>query len=179
VPYAEHLQIPVHLIAVRRMYEHWLGFIEAVALLRQGQNQKDDRGRILASWEDYCIAYDLMSPILARFFGPVHEKSLDLLKTIVLRCPAETFTIADCLGWNLALGKTSIKKRLDELVEVGFIEVVGGSKNGRTSRYKVLIADAADLGDAVDLINPDELEIVLTKVQGDSNPAEPEGDLAA
>jgi hypothetical protein len=167
VPFAEHIRIPGQQLSIRRTYEHLLSCIMAVALLRQRQNKTDEQGRIVASIEDYRIAYPLMLPILRRVFGSVNEKSLALLRVIVEHCPQDTFTFADCRGWWAGPCPSTIRDRLNALVDAGFLEVVGRRVKGKTSHYKILIKDATDIGDTLGLITPDQLEAFLT--QGEVN----------
>src|SRR5262245_13387725 len=69
IPFAERLALPPNKIVARRAFPQLLAFIRAVALLRQSQKKVHNDEYIVATANDYTIAYDLMLPALRRTFA--------------------------------------------------------------------------------------------------------------
>jgi hypothetical protein len=71
VPFAPQLvaQVPPHLVRFRRDIQQLLTFIKASALLHQAQRRLDPVGRVIATLDDYRLAYEVFVPILGQITG--------------------------------------------------------------------------------------------------------------
>jgi len=71
VPFAPQLvaQVPPHLVRFRRDIQQLLTFIKASALLHQAQRRLDPIGRVIATLDDYRLAYEVFVPILGQITG--------------------------------------------------------------------------------------------------------------
>ena len=71
VPFAPQLvsQVPPHLVRFRRDIQQLLTFIKASALLHQAQRKLDPDGRVVATLDDYRLAYEVFVPILGQVTG--------------------------------------------------------------------------------------------------------------
>jgi hypothetical protein len=71
VPFAPQLvaQVPPHLVRFRRDIQQLLTFIKASALLHQAQRGFDPVGRVIATLDDYRLAYEVFVPILGQITG--------------------------------------------------------------------------------------------------------------
>jgi hypothetical protein len=161
IPFADKLILSASSLIARRAFPQLLGVIEAVALLRQFRKKHHDDGHIVATVEDYRIAYGLMRPILQRTFAPVGERALGLMATISNQdlVPQQRFTRADCQKWT-GLSATEIRNRINVLVEAGLIEILSGNRGSKYS-YCVTGAREAEGQGPVGLITPEELKAVL------------------
>jgi hypothetical protein len=161
IPFTDKLVLSTTSLVARRAFPQLLGVIEAVALLRQFLKKEHDDGHIVATVEDYRIAYGLMRPILQRTFAPVGERAISLMATISTQdlVPRQSFTRADCQKWT-GLSATEIRNRLIILVEAGLIEILSGNRGSKYS-YCVTGAREAECPGPVGLITPKELKAVL------------------
>jgi len=68
IPYASLLaeKIPPVAVRLRRDFEGLLNLIKAHAILHQASRQLDDRGRIIATLEDYRAVRDIVAPIMSQ-----------------------------------------------------------------------------------------------------------------
>ena len=68
IPYAKRLaeMIPPVAVRLRRDFKAILYLIMAHAILHQASRKQDDRGRIIATMEDYKAVWDLVAPIVSR-----------------------------------------------------------------------------------------------------------------
>ena len=71
VPFAPQLvaRVPPHLVRFRRDIQQLLTFIKASALLHQAQRKLDPVGRVIATLDDYRLAYEVFVPILGQITG--------------------------------------------------------------------------------------------------------------
>ena len=138
IPFAEQLKIPTDKLVARRAFTQLLIMISAVALLRQFKKKKYD-GYIVATLQDYEIAYGLMAAILRRVLAPMSDGARRLFDVIhSTLCGTESgrdkasmsstkFDRADGVKWS-GLSLTAVRQRLDSLCEAGLIEQITGGK---------------------------------------------------
>jgi hypothetical protein len=159
IPYAEHLSFPSTGARVCQLQESFLGLIEASALLHQQQRKWDvnEAGKsiILADLQDYRLAYDLASELLA---DGLHELSRGARKLWAriregVADPAcfHRKELHDLTGLDTA----TLKDYLHELVELEYLEGGFEAKAYRI-RYRLLVEreEAAP----APLLTPEELE---------------------
>lgn len=162
IPFVELLGFPSHRLRTRRDHERFLCLIEASAFLHQHQRERgvteDGTTYVLASVDDYALAYTLAREVLA---SSLHELShasrelwMQLRKWVTELGPDFTFTrkdVRDALG----LEDHRVRDGLADLVEMEYLETVSGG-NGKQYRYRLLVHDQA--GVRVPLLTPAELE---------------------
>ena len=161
IPFAKHLLLPSAKVVARRAFPQLLGFIAAVALLRQRQKKEHDDGHIVATMIDYKIAYRMMLPVLNRTFAPVSDRAKKLLVAVKNETlPGQNFTRAECAEW-VGVGLTEVRNRLTVLVEAGLVEQTAGGK-GLTCHYKVVGNNGATpVPDS--LVTPEVLKELIKK----------------
>jgi hypothetical protein len=152
IPFAGDICFPTDSVRRRRDHARFLDLIAVIALLHQYQRERKD-GWLIAELEDYCMAYEIVKPLLRS----------DLLldeteRTILTLCreldQGEGVTRNDL---KQELGKTynTVKDRLEKLVHQGLL-IKDGS--GQPFRYRGAAVDAAP-----GLTSPEELERRLSK----------------
>lgn len=153
IPFAVHLSFPSELPRHRRDHEKFLRLIEAVAFLHQRRRERRE-GAVVATVEDYRVAYDLARALLARtsdILSPPAREALLLLRDRELL----EFTrrdVARALGWS----PMKVWRVLRELAQADFVAALS-AKNGVRRTYRVLEYFAQ--GDSVSrLLPPEELE---------------------
>src|SRR5262249_31302773 len=82
IPFAQKLVLPSSKLVARRAFPQLLSFIRAVALLRQFRKKVHNDDYVVATPQDYTVAYNLMLPVLRRVFAPLSERALVLLAAI-------------------------------------------------------------------------------------------------
>ncbi len=132
IPFAHQLQIPATGLALRRLNEQFLNFLEQITLLHQYQREQDEQGRLIATPEDARIAIEL-------FAGSIFIKSDDLdtgLRTffeqlkrhIKTHIPNGRFRQRD-IRHALKYSKSHTQYFLQGLREREYIRITGGTAN--------------------------------------------------
>jgi len=80
IPFAPALSLrfPSGPLRTRRDFERMLDLIRASALLHQRQRKRDEHGRVLASLDDYGVAYPILQAVLGPSMSGLTEKALQL-----------------------------------------------------------------------------------------------------
>lgn len=150
LPFANLITFPNHKVSYRREQEKFLGLIEASALLHQADRKIVDK-RIIASVEDYKIAYELYITVFKNMEREVSSNSVKLLTAI----ETDTFTLRDAItatGWNYSM----VYRTVRELLQYEYIKSNVDKKGRHTKSYTKL--NYKIYGNTVcGLIKPDEL----------------------
>jgi len=164
IPYAELLGFPSHRLRTRRDHERFLCLIEASAFLHQHQrvrgNTDDGTTYVLASEDDYALAYTLAKEVLASSLHELSHASRELwqrLQQWTAENASDTkdfsFTRRD-LRDALGLEDHRLRDGLLDLVEMEYLENVSGG-NGKQYRYRLLVHNSR--GVRLPLLTPAEL----------------------
>lgn len=164
IPYAELLGFPSHRLRTRRDHERFLCLIEASAFLHQHQRVRgstdDGTTYVLASEDDYALAYTLAKEVLASSLHELNHASRELwqrLQQWTSENAGDTkdfsFTRRD-LRDALSLEDHRLRDGLLDLVEMEYLENVSGG-NGKQYRYRLLVHNSR--GVRLPLLTPAEL----------------------
>lgn len=167
IPYAELLSFPNHRLRTRRDHERFLCLIEASAFLHQHQRERgvteDGTTYVLASEDDYALAYTLAKEVLASSLHELNYASRELWQKLQQWTSemasdnnnAKDFSFSrrdlrDALG----VEDHRLRDSLADLVEMEYLETVSGG-NGKQYRYRLLVHNSR--GVRLPLLTPAEL----------------------
>jgi len=166
IPYADKLTFPSRKLRNRRDHERFLCLIEASAFLHQYQRERgqteDGDDYVLASLDDYRLAYQLANEVLSMTLHELSRPAKDLWEKVRSWLWAQAadqvreflFSRKD-LRRVTELEDHQLRNALQELVDMEYLEVVSGG-NGRTLLYRLLATTEEEA--PVALLSPDELE---------------------
>jgi len=165
IPYAEHITFPSHRLRTRRDHDRFLCLIEASTFLHQHQREKgvtqDGEITILASLDDYAIAYELARELLSSTLHELNRPSFELWQMIrdwvaeeATRSAAEWIFTRRDLRQRTGLEDHRVRDALNDLVEMEYVESISGS-NGKQFRYRLLMHDHKS--GRLPLLTPEEL----------------------
>ncbi len=155
IPFIKHISFPINNIRSRRDFPRFLALIECITIIHQKQRQINcfDGGEVLiATIDDYCIAYDLAHKIFIEYNALIPPKSRQLLD-MARSFNGQSFTLAmfiEKTSWT----RIETKKYLDPLVDSGFLEEVSG-RQGQRYEYRLIRID--ELEENLGLITPEDL----------------------
>lgn len=165
IPYVEKIVFPTHKLRNRRDHERFLCLIEASAFLHQAQRPRGqtDEGDpyVLASLEDYALAYELAKGVLAQTLHELTRQAKDvwlmvrdwLVQDAGDHARETLFTRRD-LRQVTGVEDHQLRATLQELVEMEYLEVVCASA-GRAFQYRLLVLSEEDI--PMPLLAPSEL----------------------
>lgn len=174
IPFGAGLSFPSRWLRTRRDHERFLSLIDAAAFLHQYQRESgemEENGHtfrfIRANIDDYRLAWQLAREVLR---STLHELSrearelLDAARGLTAGQQAGTsFTrrdLRDQTGWLDHRTRTA----LQELVQMEYLEVIGGSQ-GTTYQYRVVPEGdgGGQSATQIELTTPDELAALLAE----------------
>ena len=126
VPFAPALAKQVTPVAVRlrRDFGAVLNVVRAHALLHQVNRLRDDKGRIIATLQDYAAVYGLVHDLIAEGAGaavsPCVRETVAAVESL-LRTPQSTVTITE-VAKLLELDTSSASRRVKAAIRAGFLE---------------------------------------------------------
>jgi CHC2-type zinc finger protein len=136
-PYAKALAeiVPANHVRMRRDFRQLITVIEAVALLYQCQRERDDRGRIIATLDDYGHARRLLLDV---FQGAVTagltralRETVEAVRRIYQGDPLTNQAIGDALG----LSKDTTWHRVRRAITLGYL-INDESRRGRPAQIR-------------------------------------------
>lgn len=138
IPYAKILaeSIPPLAVRLRRDFGAVLNLIRAHAILHQATRQRDDRGQIIATIEDYAVVRDLVAPLIAETIeAGVSETIRETVHAVETLCPnAGSGVSVATIAKELSLDKSAISRRLRAAHDRGYLKNLEDRK-GRPARY--------------------------------------------
>ncbi len=124
VPYAAALAdvVPAEQVRMRRDFRQLLTVIQTIALLHQRQRQRDAKGRIVATLEDYRMARDVLLDVFtAVASGGVTKAMRETVAAVrELYVDEQPITIS-ALAERLRLHPSSTWRRVRDAVRLGFL----------------------------------------------------------
>ena len=161
IPYAEALadKIPHVAPRFRRDFQRVLSLIKAHAILHQANRQVDERGRIIATLDDYRVVRDLVEPILSQGLQLTASDTCGRrwrrsVKPISGSAGAEPGHLLQQVAETLNLHKSVTSRRVDACLERGYLRNLN-SKRG--SAYQLVVGDPLP-GEVQVLPGPELLE---------------------
>ena len=166
VAFAKHLTFPSKRLRTRRDHERFLCLVEASTFLHQQQRQRgqleDGTDYVLASLEDYQLAYTLAADVLTSTLHELSRGARDLWNWIRewqqqghgQASRDVQFTRRD-LRQGSQMEDHQLRDAIHELVEMEYLEVASGS-NGRAYYYRLCVLSEEEAPSG--LLSPTELE---------------------
>jgi hypothetical protein len=124
IPFAHRLAeaVPVEQVRMRRDFRQLLTAIQAGALLHQRHRERDHRGRIVATVEDYALARDLLLDVFtAAATGGVSRTVREAAEAVDLLYVADDPVTVKHVGDHLGLAKDTAWHRVRRAVSLGYI----------------------------------------------------------
>jgi hypothetical protein len=146
--------IPVVAVRLRRDFALVRSLIFAHAILHQASRDRDDRGRIIATLDDYAAVRELIGGIVSEGIGATVSNDVRELVAAVTAALAKTGSDTDTVRRTqveaeLDLDPRAVRRRLAQAVEGGFV-VNRNPGRGKTALYAI--------GDPI----PDDVNILPT-----------------
>jgi len=148
IPFAPELTFPTRTTKDRRDNAKLGTLISTHALLFQRQREKDQKGRVVATLEDYRAVFALFAPLVEAELEDLSPRASAVYRVLSKR-RKESLTrreLAQCLGWSY----TTTRRALDELVSHELATLDADEDSVR--RYRIL--DDVPLGTATGLRAP-------------------------
>jgi len=140
IPFADRLTFPAAWMRARRDHARFLNLIEVSAFLHQHQRTRQN-GAIVASVDDYQVAYELAGEVLADTFSDLRKPLRVAYERIrVLFREEDTGSVSRReIRERLSVPDSTVRRWLTELVELEYLEVVEAGRKGagKATRYRL------------------------------------------
>jgi len=139
IPFADRLTFPVDWMRARRDHARFLNLIEVSAFLHQFQREKQ-QGAIVASIDDYAVAYELAGDVLADTFSDLRKPLREAYERIRdLSRENGGFLSRRDIREKLSAPDSTARRWLSELVELEYLELVDAGRRGagKAARYRL------------------------------------------
>ena len=160
IPFADRLTFPSAWMRARRDHARFLNLIEVSAFLHQFQRERH-MGAVVASVDDYAVAYELAGDVLADTFSDLRKplrEAYERIRELFTEKQRERAVSRREIRERLSVPDSTVRRWLTELVELEYLEVVEAGRKGagRATRYRLAERGPKDellLG----LLHPEEL----------------------
>jgi hypothetical protein len=140
IPFGKTLAkaIPPKVVRLRRDFRALLGLIRSHALLHQANRRRDDRGRVVATIEDYAVVRELVEEVFAAGIGAtVKPETRETVQAVAaLRPDHEEGVPLPALANRLGLDKSVVSRRWRVARDGGYLVNVE-DKRGRPAQLVV------------------------------------------
>lgn len=139
IPFADRLTFPADWMRARRDHARFLNLIEVSAFLHQFQRERH-AGAIVASPDDYAIAYELASEVLVDTFSDLKKPLREAYERIcALFREGEGPVSRRYIREQLSVPDSTVRRWLSELVELEYLEIVESGRRGagKATRYRL------------------------------------------
>ena len=173
VPFAEALAelVPDSSVRLRRDFAQLLALVQTLALLSQRSRERNERGAIVASLEDYVAVRWLLEEVFATtvYEGvtPAIRQTVETVSRLISEngCPASEQDLVK----QLKLAKSTIHYRVQRAIQGGWL-MNKTTQKGAPAQLVLGIP----LPDGCPLPEPEELLVCMKDSQNDSNPRTPD-----
>lgn len=143
IPYATRIHLPDTVKDKRRLNSLYLSLVSQITLLHQYQRKKDDNNRLISTLADLELANEIMFDAIVLKADELHgslrsfyERLKKWLTTIAAE-QAKNYEFRQReLRQSFRLSRTAVANYLRELVELEYVQIVGGSER-RGWQYRV------------------------------------------
>jgi Mn-dependent DtxR family transcriptional regulator len=140
IPFADRLTFPAAWMRSRRDHARFLNLIEVSAFLHQHQRERQ-HGAIVASVDDYQVAYELAGEVLADTFSDLRKPlrvAYERLRVLFREEGTGTVSRRE-IRERLSVPDSTVRRWLTELVELEYLEVVEAGRKGagKATRYRL------------------------------------------
>jgi DNA-binding transcriptional ArsR family regulator len=162
IPFAGQLTFPSHWMRTRRDHARFLNLIEVSAFLHQFQRERQS-GAVVASADDYKVAYELSREVLSETLSDVKKplrEAYERIQTVYVKQggPISRRDIREALN----VPDSTVRRWLSELVEYEYLVPLQPerARQGRAMRYR-LPQREPKVSELMGLMTPEELRSVL------------------
>jgi hypothetical protein len=137
VPYAKALAelVPAAAVRLRRDFGAVLGLVRAHALLHQVTRPEDERGRVVATIEDYEVVRELVAPLVSDAVEATVPTHIRETVEAVADANVEDGISRSGLARGLELDKSTVSRRVDGAIERGYLrDLRKPEERGKPSR---------------------------------------------
>jgi hypothetical protein len=155
VPYARRIRVPNSQVRIRRDVTRLLDVVRVIAWLHQHSRTRDQRGRIIATEEDFRTALALVQEPLMKSWqalSPAEEKVMEAIRSLPEEKRQMGFKRSD-LAVEGAQPRT-VQEALSSLASTGYLERDG--RRGSQGYSYTLVRDPAGLTLGISLEPPDD-----------------------
>ncbi len=141
-PFAYQIHLPEKAHKIRRLNELYLAFVKQVTIINQYSRQKDAQGRIITKTEDLLAANEIMFDSIFlkvdELDGSLRQFYEELKIHIKTKPNPEQYEFMQReIRHALNISKSQLQRYLSDLIELEYIQQMGGYQN-RGYRYKIL-----------------------------------------
>jgi DNA primase len=141
-PFAYQIHLPEKAHKIRRLNELYLAFVKQVTIINQYRRQKDAQGRIITKTEDLLAANEIMFDSIFlkvdELDGSLRQFYEELKNHIKTKPNPEQYEFMQReIRHVLNISKSQLQRYLSDLIELEYIQQMGGYQN-RGYRYKIL-----------------------------------------
>jgi hypothetical protein len=170
IPFSRDLAGSVngHAIRLRRDFSALLSLIRTHALLHQESRERDERGRIVATIDDYAAVHDLVHHVFAetgeQAIAPDVRETVEAIQQMGPPAMADGNGVTirqittKLAGSGIPLDRSSVHRRVSSALELGFL--VDKTAGGRGKAKQIVLGDWPGYTDGAVLPTPAELEEV-------------------
>jgi Domain of unknown function (DUF3854) len=165
IPYARELAeaIPPVAVRLRRDFGSVLALIRSHAILHQQTRAHDDRGRIVATLDDYVQVRELVADVIAEGVGATVSPTVRETVEAVAALAADGGVMARAVADKLGLDKSNVSRRLRMAGDGGYLRNLE-DKRGKPGRWVV----GDPMPDEVDLL-PQPRNLTVDETPGQSS----------
>ncbi len=138
IPYAERLGelFPTDRVEVRRAFPQLMSMVQSVTLLYQRQRQEDADGRLIATAEDYLLAWHLLLKPMTRLLGGgLSDPARRFFDRLAAWATGE-FTSAEAKKHETS-SKSAVYGWLAELHDAGLVDLVEQSRGRAPATWRL------------------------------------------
>lgn len=165
IPYASHLAdlVPPIAVRLRRDFSHVLNLIRSHAILHQFSRVKDERGRIIATIDDYAVVRKLLADIVSEGIEiSVPETVTETVEAVDKLAIGDKEVTIRQLADELELDTSAVRRRAYNAISLGYIK----NKEERRNRPMRLVM-GEDLPSAREILpSVDKLQEVVQSCRG-------------
>src|SRR5690554_726262 len=141
-PFAYQIHLPEKAHKIRRLNELYLAFVKQVTIINQYRRKKDGQGRIITDTEDLKIANEIMFDSIFlkvdELDGSLRQFYEELKHHIKTKSNPEQYEFMQReIRHALNISKSQLQRYISDLIELEYIQQIGGYQN-RGYKYKIL-----------------------------------------
>ncbi|WP_335337853.1 CHC2 zinc finger domain-containing protein [Salinivirga cyanobacteriivorans] len=141
-PYADKIKLPPQAHKIRRLHELFLSFVKQVTLIHQYQRKRDGQGRVITEPEDLKTAVEIMFDSIFlkvdELDGSLRQFYEELKNHIKTKSNPEQYEFMQReIRHALNISKSQLQRYINDLVELEYLQQMGGYQN-RGYKYKIL-----------------------------------------
>jgi hypothetical protein len=177
IPFAPQIaaKIPPSMVRFRRDVGSLFNFIKASAILHQAQRKVDGKGRVVATLDDYKVAYSIFSKVLAETSGQRVTDNVRLVVDLIVQRAAQPTTkpsdsrfargaglaaspevvlSSKQIGTLTGIGKSAAHRAVRSAIDGGYLV---NNETTRGKPYRLVVGQHIDDAAATLLPHPDTL----------------------